>query len=279
MNYRHAYHAGNPADVVKHAVLAFVLQHMTRKDTPLRVIDTHAGTGRYDLTSDAAERTGEWVEGIGRLWGKDLPEPLAAFLDPYLDAVARLNPDGRLRFYPGSPEIARLATRPTDGLTFCELHPEDAETLGNLYARDKRAKVIEIDGWLAPKAFLPPKEKRGLVLIDPPFEQRGDYDRLAEALAQGHRRFATGVYLLWYPVKDPAEVRRFHRMIAELAIPKCLTIEATWRVVDGQRLSGAGLVTVNAPYTLAAHVRAAGQLLWDALNVPAGRLLLSGDAS
>ncbi len=279
MNYRHAFHAGNPADVIKHAVLAFILAHMTQKETPLRVVDTHAGIGVYDLTSDAAERTGEWVEGIGRLWAKDMPEPLAAFLDPYLDAVARLNPDGRLLRYPGSPEIARLTTRPMDGLTFCELHPEDSRTLAALYAREKRAKVIEIDGWLAPKAFLPPKEKRGLVLIDPPFERRGDYDRLAEALANGVRRFATGVFVLWYPVKDPVEVKRFHRLIADLAIPKCLTIEATWRVVDGQRLSGAGLVTVNAPYTLAPHLRAAGQLLWDALNVPAGRLLLSGDAS
>lgn len=279
MNYRHAYHAGNPADVIKHAVLAFVLAHMTQKAAPLRVVDTHAGIGRYDLTSDAAERTGEWVEGIGRLWGRDLPDPLAALLDPYLDAVARLNPDGRLRFYPGSPEIARLTTRPGDGLTFCELHPEDAATLAGLYARERRAKVIALDGWLAPKAFLPPKEKRGLVLIDPPFEQRGDYDRLVEALASGYRRFATGVYLLWYPVKDAGEVRRFHRMIADLAIPKCLTVEATWRAVDGQRLSGAGLVTVNAPYTLAPHLHAAGRPLWEALGVPNGRLSLSGDVA
>ncbi|MDP2801640.1 MAG: 23S rRNA (adenine(2030)-N(6))-methyltransferase RlmJ [Phreatobacter sp.] len=279
MNYRHAFHAGNPADVIKHAVFAFILAHMMQKDTPLRVVDTHAGTGRYDLTSDPAERTGEWVEGIGRLWGKDLPEPLAVFLDPYLDVVARLNPDGRLTHYPGSPEIARLMTRPIDGLTFCELHPEDSRTLASLFHAEKRAKVITLDGWLAPKAFLPPKEKRGLVLIDPPFERRGDYDRLAEALANGVRRFATGVFVLWYPVKDPLEVKRFHRMIADLAIPKCLTIEATWRVVDGQRLSGAGLVTVNAPYTLAPVIRAAGQLLWNALNVPAGRLLVSGDAS
>ncbi len=129
MNYRHAYHAGNPADVVKHAVLAFVLSHMVQKDKPLRVIDTHAGLGRYDLTADASERTGEWVEGIGRLWGKDLPEPLAALLDPYLDAVAMINPDGRLRYYPGSPDIARMVTRPVDGLTFCELHPRTARTL------------------------------------------------------------------------------------------------------------------------------------------------------
>ncbi len=278
MNYRHAYHAGNPADVVKHAVLAFVLEHLTRKEAPLRVIDTHAGIGLYDLASDAAERTGEWVEGIGRLWGRDLPEPLAALLDPYLDCVARLNADGRLRSYPGSPEIARLMTRPLDGLTFCELHPDDAGTLAGLYRREARAKVIELDGWLAPRAFLPPKEKRGVVLIDPPFEQAGDYDRLVDALASGYRRFATGVYLLWYPVKDAVEVKRFHRMIADLAIPKCLVIEATWRPVDGKRLAGAGLVTINAPYTLAPVCRAAGKSLWDVLGVPAGRLLVSGDA-
>jgi len=279
MNYRHAYHAGNPADVVKHAVLAFIIDHLLRKETPVRIIDTHAGIGRYDLTSDAAERTGEWVEGIGRLWGQGLPEPLAALLDPYLDAVARLNPDGRLRFYPGSPEIARLMTRPIDGMTLCELHPDDAATLASVYAREKRAKVIALDGWLAPKAFLPPKEKRGLVLIDPPFEQRGDYDRLVEALANGYRRWATGVFLLWYPIKDVGEVKRFHRAIAELAIPKCLFIEATWRIVDGERLSGAGLVTVNAPYTLAPVCRAAGKSLWDVLGVPAGRLSVSDAAS
>jgi 23S rRNA (adenine2030-N6)-methyltransferase len=279
MNYRHAYHAGNPADVVKHAVLAFVIDYLLRKDTPIRILDTHAGIGRYDLTSDAAERTGEWVEGIGRLWGRELPDALAALLDPYLDAVARLNPDGRLRFYPGSPEIARLMARPIDAMTFCELHPEDHRTLAAGTARDRRVKVIELDGWLAPKAFLPPKEKRGLVLIDPPFEQRGDYDRLVEALANGYRRWSTGVFLLWYPIKDAQEVKRFHRAIADLAIPKCLAIEATWRIVDGERLAGAGLVTVNAPYTLAPVCRAAGKSLWDVLGVPAGRFSVTGDAS
>jgi 23S rRNA (adenine2030-N6)-methyltransferase len=277
MNYRHAYHAGNPADVVKHAVLAFVIDYLLRKEAPIRVIDTHAGIGRYDLTSDAAERTGEWVEGIGRLWGQPLTDELEAFLGPYLDLVARLNPDGRLRFYPGSPEIARLMARPGDGMTFCELHPEDGASLAGLYARDRRIKVINLDGWLAPKAFLPPKEKRGLILIDPPFEERADYDRLVEALASGHRRWAGGVFLLWYPVKDAAAVRTFHRMIADLALPKCLTIETTWRPIDGQRLSGAGLVTVNAPYTLAAACRAAAQPLWDVLGIPAGRMTLIGD--
>lgn len=279
MNYRHAYHAGNPADVIKHAVLAFVIDHLLQKPAPFRVVDSHAGAGLYDLTSDAAERTGEWVEGIGRLWGRDLPPELEAFLGPWLDQVARANPDGRLRFYPGSPEIARGLMRDEDGLTLCELHPEDGEGLSDLYRRDGRVKVIRRDGWLAPKAFLPPKERRGLILIDPPFEQRGDYERLVEALAEGHRRWASGIFLIWYPVKDLAEVKRFHRAITELAIPKSLTIEAIWRPVDGTRLSGAGLVTVNAPYTLAPTIRAASRSLWDVLGVPAGRLLLSGDAS
>lgn len=277
MNYRHAYHAGNPADVVKHAVLAFVLDYLMKKPAPIRVIDTHAGIGRYDLTADEAERTGEWVEGIGRLWGKDLPPALAAFLDPYLDAVAALNPDGRLRFYPGSPDIARLGTRAQDGLTFCELHPQDAATLERLYARERRAKVIELDGWLAPKAFLPPKEKRGLVLIDPPFEEPGDFDRLAEALRQGLKRWAGGLFLLWYPIKDPGAVARFHRDIAALDLQKCLILDALWRPVDGRRLAGAGLVVVNAPYTLAPACRAAGPLLWPMLGVPGGRLTVTGE--
>ncbi|CEJ15652.1 Ribosomal RNA large subunit methyltransferase J [bacterium YEK0313] len=279
MNYRHAYHAGNPADVIKHAVLAFVIDHLLKKEAPIRIVDTHAGIGRYDLTSDAAERTGEWVEGIGRLWGKPLPEALEALVGPYLDVVARLNPDGRLRFYPGSPDIARLMTRPGDGITACELHPEDGASLAALYARDRRIKVIDRDGWLAPKAFLPPKERRGLVLIDPPFEERADYDRLVEALASGHRRWATGTFLLWYPVKDPAVVKRFHGMIAALGIPKCLTIEAIWRPVDGTRLAGAGLVTVNAPFTLAAACRAAARPLWETLGVPQGRLGVMGEAA
>ena len=279
MNYRHAYHAGNPADVIKHAVLAFVIDHLLKKEAPIRIVDTHAGIGRYDLTSDAAERTGEWVEGIGRLWGKPLPEPLETLVGPYLDVVARLNPDGRLRFYPGSPVIARMMMRPADGLTACELHPEDGASLAALYARDRQVKVIDRDGWLAPKAFLPPKERRGLVLIDPPFEERLDYDRLVEALGAGHRRWATGVFLLWYPVKDPAVVKRFHGMIAALGIPKSLTIEAIWRPVDGTRLAGAGLVTVNAPFTLAAACRAAARPLWETLGVPQGRLGVTGDAA
>lgn len=279
MNYRHAYHAGNPADVIKHAVLAFVIDHLLKKEAPIRIVDTHAGIGRYDLTSDAAERTGEWVEGIGRLWGKALPEPLEALVGAYLDVVARLNPDGRLRFYPGSPDIARLMTRPGDGITACELHPEDGASLAELYARDRRIKVLDLDGWLAPRAFLPPKERRGLILIDPPFEERADYDRLVEALGAGHRRWATGIFLLWYPVKDPAAVKRFHAMIAGLGIPKCLTIEALWRPVDGERLAGAGLVTVNAPFTLAAVCRAAARPLWETLGVPQGRLMVTGDAA
>ena len=217
------------------------------------------------------------MEGIGRLWGKDLPPGLASLLDPYLDAVAALNPDGRLRFYPGSPEIARLGTRPEDGLTFCELHPEDAATLEGIYGRERRAKVIELDGWLAPKAFLPPKEKRGLVLIDPPFEEAGDFDRLAEALRQGVRRWAGGMFLLWYPIKDPRAVDRFHREIAALDLPKCLILDALWRPVDGRRLAGAGLVVVNAPYTLAPACRAAGPLLWQVLGVPGGRLSVTGE--
>lgn len=279
MNYRHAYHAGNLADVIKHAVLAFVIEHLKRKPAPFRFIDSHAGAGLYDLTSDAAERTGEWVEGIGRLWGRELPPDLEAFLGPWLDQVARVNPDGRLRFYPGSPEIACGLMRKGDGLTLCELHADDGEGLTELYRRDPRVKVIRRDGWLAPKAFLPPRERRGLILVDPPFEQKGDFGRLVEALAEGHRRWASGMFLLWYPVKDPAEVKRFHRAIAALAIPKGLTIEAVWRPVDGTRLAGAGLVTVNAPYTLAPAIRAAARSLWDVLGVPAGRLLLTGDAS
>lgn len=271
MNYRHAYHAGNIADVWKHAILAFVLDYLKRKPAPFRVIDTHAGIGLYDLDADEATRTGEFVEGIARLWRAPLPPEAEAFLAPYFSIVAAMNPDGRPRFYPGSPEIARGLARDVDRLAFCELHPEDARALAIRFRRDDRVKVVDIDGWLAAKAFVPPPERRGLLLVDPPFEERGDYGRLVETLAAAHGKWATGVFLLWYPVKDTAESRRFHQSIAALGLPKVLTVETIWRPIDGERLSGSGVVTVNAPFTLKAAVEAAAPGIWAALGKRDGR--------
>jgi 23S rRNA (adenine2030-N6)-methyltransferase len=254
MNYRHAYHAGNFADVLKHAVLSLVLVHMAKKEAAFRVIDTHAGVGMYDLAGIEAVKTGEWKGGIGRLKGPDaapLPEAAAALLAPYLGAIRAYNPDGGIRYYPGSPCLALALMRAQDRLVANELHAEDAETLARALARDRRAKVLGLDGWFALKAQLPPKERRGVILVDPPFEEAGELERLAQGLQNARRRFASGVYLLWYPIKDPRLIRRFHQAVAAIAPPETLAIELlVRRPTDVDRLNGSGLVVINPPYTL-----------------------------
>lgn len=251
MNYRHAYHAGNFADVVKHAVLCRMLVHLREKPAAFRVIDTHAGAGRYDLAGSEAGRTQEWRDGIGRLSEAELPEPLRALLAPYLDAVAALNPAGRLSVYPGSPALAQALLRPQDRLIACELEPRAAAALTQTLAGDRRAKAVAIDGWTALTAYVPPKERRGLVLVDPPFEQPGEFSRLAQGLAAAHRKWPTGIYLLWYPIKDSSEVAAFIRALSRQAIPKSLRVELILpKPLPDQGLRGSGLVIVNPPWTL-----------------------------
>ena len=208
MNYRHAYHAGNFADVLKHAVLCRVLTHLRGKPGAFRVIDTHAGSGVYDLRSVEAGKTLEWRDGIGRLIGAELDAPVRALLAPYLDAVAALNPSGALAVYPGSPALVRALLRPQDRLIACELEPQAAAALSRELSGDARAKAIAIDGWTALTAYVPPKERRGLVLIDPPFEQREEFSRLVQGLAAAHRKWPTGHYLVWYPIRTPMKSRR-----------------------------------------------------------------------
>lgn len=277
MNYRHAYHAGNFADVLKHAVLSLVLTYMAKKDAPFRVIDTHAGIGMYDLASEAAEKTGEWKGGIGRLLGQPdadiapLPEAAAALLAPYLDAVRACNPDGELRRYPGSPCLALALMRAEDRLVANELHPEDAGLLGQALAGDRRAKVLGLDGWLALKAQLPPKERRGVILVDPPFEQAGELERLGQGLQNAMRRFAGGVYLLWYPIKDPRTIARFRQAIAKIAAAETLAVEMLIREpTDVERLNGSGLVVINPPYTLEADLAVLLPVLAERLGEGAG---------
>jgi 23S rRNA (adenine2030-N6)-methyltransferase len=260
MNYRHAYHAGNFADVVKHAVLALVIEHLKLKPAPFRVIDTHAGIGVYDLASEPAQKTGEWREGIGRLMQAPLAPAAAAILAPYLDVVRRLNPGGRaggeLARYPGSPQLARELMRPDDRLVVNELHPEDLNDLKRLFARDPQVKVMDLDAWTALKALLPPPERRGVMLIDPAYEQTGELDRLADGLNEAVRRFATGTFLLWYPIKEARPVAAFRSKIAALGLPKATAIELMIRgPEDETRLNGAGLLTVNAPFTLSSKLR------------------------
>jgi 23S rRNA (adenine2030-N6)-methyltransferase len=251
MNYRHAYHAGNFADVVKHAVLCRVLVHLREKPAAFRVIDTHAGAGRYDLDGPEAGKTQEWRGGIDRLRRAELAPPVRALLAPYLDAVAALNPDGRLAAYPGSPALVQAWLRPQDRLIACELEPQAALALERQLAGDARAKAIAIDGWTALTAYVPPKERRGVVLVDPPFERPDEFVRLAEGLAAAHRKWPTGIYLLWYPIKDQAEIAAFAKSLARLGIAKMLRVELILPTAGPDTgLRGSGLIAVSPPWTL-----------------------------
>lgn len=251
MNYRHIYHAGNFADVLKHAVLARLVTYLQQKEKAFRVLDTHAGIGLYDLSSEEAQKTGEWRDGIGRLLEGDLPAPIAAILEPYLATVRELNPGSELTRYPGSPKLVRMLFRPQDRLSAMELHPDDYETLHRLFDGDFQSRVTELDGWLALGAHLPPKEKRGLILVDPPFEIEGEYERLADGLAKGYRRFAGGTFCLWYPLKKNAPIKAFHEALKALEIPKMLCAELSVRSDrETTGLSGSGLIIVNPPFTL-----------------------------
>ncbi len=259
MNYRHAFHAGSFADVVKHAVFALVLEYLGQKPKPYRVIDTHAGIGTYRLDSDEAVRSGEWRAGIQRLFGPDaapLPAEVAGLLRPYLDAVRSLNAPGELTVYPGSPALALALMRPQDRLVASELHPEDAESLRRAMSHDLRAKVLALDGWQALRALLPPKERRGVVLVDPPFELAGEYGRLSQGLAQAVQRFATGTVLLWFPIKDERAIGAFETALGRLSLDKLLWLELrTEAIASAERLAGTGLVVLNPPFQLEAQLR------------------------
>jgi 23S rRNA (adenine2030-N6)-methyltransferase len=262
MNYRHAFHAGGFADVIKHIVLVRMLTYLQDKPAAFRVIDTHAGAGVYDLTGDEARRGGEWLTGIARLMQARFSENAAPLVQPYLDIVRAFNPQRDLQAYPGSPLIARALLRPQDRLTACEVEPKARKRLIDALRRDTQARVVDLDGWMALPAFVPPKERRGLVLIDPPFEAKDEFERLAAGFAQAFAKWPTGSYLLWYPVKSRRATDGLARQVAEItgagAPPgKCLRLEfsvAPQSAAAG--LQSAGLLIVNPPWTLAGELRA-----------------------
>lgn len=261
MNYRHAFHAGNFADVVKHATLARIITYLKKKPAPFRVIDTHAGVGVYDLDADEAARTGEWKDGISRVMAADAPDRVAGILEPYLDVVSAMNESGDLRRYPGSPELAKRLVRQEDRMTLVELHPQDADRLRQRYHRNKTIKTVELDGWLALGAFVPPKEKRGLVLIDPAFEAADEFTRLADGVTGAYDRWPTGVYCAWYPVKDLRRVQRLHGALSATAMRRILRVEM--QVADPKpdgSLAACGMLIVNPPFTL--HDELATLLPW-----------------
>lgn len=243
MNYRHAFHAGNFGDCMKHALLVWLLRALQRKPGGVLVLDTHAAIGRYDLSAGPAERTGEWRAGIGRL----LDDPPAALAD-YVGLVRELG------LYPGSPMLARALLRPQDRLACCELHPEDAATLRRLFARDKQVAVHARDAWEAIGALLPPPERRGLILIDPPYEAPDEFEQLAAGLRLGHARFATGVFAAWYPIKHRAPVRAFLAAMREAGIRDIVAAELWLREpLDAARLNGCGLLVINPPFRFEAE--------------------------
>jgi 23S rRNA (adenine2030-N6)-methyltransferase len=252
MNYRHAFHAGNFADVVKHAVLVRILAYLCRQPAPFRIIDTHAGAGRYDLAGEEAQRSGEWRDGIGRLVAAPIADRARTLLAPYLDAVAACNPAGRLTIYPGSPVLVGAFLRAQDRLIACELEPNAAAALGRNLAGDLRTKAVAIDGWTALKAYVPAKERRGLVLVDPAFEDAGDFARLGQGLAAAHRRWASGMFLAWYPIKERAAPDALARRLRNSGIPKILRVELSVAAPrEPSRLSACGLIVINPPWTLA----------------------------
>ena len=238
MNYRHAYHAGNFADCFKHALLVALLDWFARKPTPYFVLDTHAGAGGYDLDADPARRTGEAERGIRRLLDSPSPE-----LARYLGLVRELG------LYPGSPALIRAVLREHDRLACCELHPEDAATLRRRFRRDPQVEVHERSGWEALTGLLPPKEKRGLVFIDPPFEATNEFEALADGLARAHERFGHGVVAAWYPIKQMAAVRGFHASVQSRGLRDVIAVELRLRdVTEPDRLNGCGLLVLNPPY-------------------------------
>ena len=264
--YRHHFHAGNFADVFKHALLARLLVALAKKEKPFCYLDTHAGIGRYDLAHRWAQKNREYEGGIGRLWARrDMP----ALLAPYLDAVRTENPDGSLRVYPGSPAIAQRLLRSGDRMVLCELNPRDKEALRARFARERRAGVHLLDGFQAVKAFLPPQERRGLMLMDPSFDRKGEYARVAEALAEAHRRFATGVFAFWYPLMEPAALRAFERAVRDSGVPRILQLELWVHPADWTAdLRGCGMLVVNPPFGFDAEAREILPWLLEVLAAP-----------
>lgn len=253
LSYRHSFHAGNHADVLKHIVQSLILNALQQKETPLVYHDTHSGVGRYDLTHEWSEKTGEYKQGIGQLWQQtDTPTEI----DSYLDAVKALNQGEELRYYPGSPRIARAHLRAQDRMVLSELHPSDYPLLEQEFARDRQVAIYKQDGFARLKASLPPKERRGLVLIDPPYELAKEYRDVVQAIAQSHKRWSTGIYAIWYPVVNRCDIEDMLDGLANLGIRKILQIELGVAPDTNQRgMTASGMIVINPPWKLESEMQ------------------------
>lgn len=271
MNYRHVYHAGNFADVFKHVVLLTLLRHLHKKPQPFCYLDTHAGSGRYLLSSPEAQRTLEYSQGIGRLYAAaDLPPLLADYVERVRGADAANSADALL-VYPGSPLLAQTMLRPQDRAVLMELHPADAASLKALLRGNRQVAVHAGNGYHGLKAFLPPPERRGLVLIDPPFEAADEFARLIDGLRQAMGRWPTGMYAVWYPIKDRRTVQHFEKGLQDLGLDKLLLTELCLYPSDRPgRFNGCGMLLVNPPWQHDALLQALLPQLTAHLATPAG---------
>ncbi|EJK2107906.1 23S rRNA (adenine(2030)-N(6))-methyltransferase RlmJ [Vibrio cholerae] len=253
LSYRHSFHAGNHADVLKHIVQSLILNSLQQKEKPFVYHDTHSGVGRYDLTHDWSEKTGEYKQGIARVWQQD---NIPAELDSYLDAIRQLNQGETLRYYPGSPRVARAHLREQDRMVLTELHPSDYPLLEQEFHRDRQVSIYKEDGFARLKASLPPQERRGLVLIDPPYELAKEYRDVVRAIAQSYKRWATGIYAIWYPVVNRCDIDDMLEGLQGLEIRKILQIELGVAPDTNERgMTASGMIVINPPWTLESQIQ------------------------
>ncbi|BCK15113.1 23S rRNA (adenine(2030)-N(6))-methyltransferase RlmJ [Vibrio cholerae] len=253
LSYRHSFHAGNHADVLKHIVQSLILNSLQQKEKPFVYHDTHSGVGRYDLTHEWSEKTGEYKQGIARVWQQD---NIPAELDSYLDAIRQLNQGETLRYYPGSPRVARAHLREQDRMVLTELHPSDYPLLEQEFDRDRQVSIYKEDGFARLKASLPPQERRGLVLIDPPYELAKEYRDVVRAIAQSYKRWATGIYAIWYPVVNRCDIDDMLEGLQGLEIRKILQIELGVAPDTNERgMTASGMIVINPPWTLESQMQ------------------------
>ncbi|HFG1936367.1 TPA: 23S rRNA (adenine(2030)-N(6))-methyltransferase RlmJ [Vibrio cholerae] len=253
LSYRHSFHAGNHADVLKHIVQSLILNSLQQKEKPFVYHDTHSGVGRYDLTHEWSEKTGEYKQGIARVWQQD---NIPAELDSYLDAIRQLNQGETLRYYPGSPRVARAHLREQDRMVLTELHPSDYPLLEQEFHLDRQVSIYKEDGFTRLKASLPPQERRGLVLIDPPYELAKEYRDVVRAIAQSYKRWATGIYAIWYPVVNRCDIDDMLEGLQGLEIRKILQIELGVAPDTNERgMTASGMIVINPPWTLESQMQ------------------------
>lgn len=267
LSYRHSFHAGNHADVVKHIVQSLILDSLKQKDKPFVYHDTHSGVGRYDLTHEWSEKTGEYKQGIAKIWQQDMPQDLAS----YLDSIRTLNQGEDLRYYPGSPRVARAQLREQDRMVLTELHPSDFPLLEQEFHRDRQVRIYKEDGFKRLKASLPPKERRGLVLIDPPYELAKEYRDVVTAIAQSYKRWATGIYAIWYPVVNRLDIDDMLEGLEGLGIRKILQIELGVSPDTNERgMTASGMIVINPPWKLESQMKEILPLLKKAIAPSTG---------